>query len=98
MKPGRSLTIAFVLAAASMAAFAQQDGGRMKWEERQRLRQDLNSFKPPVRREPGPQEERERLREERMRRATQENRFSSEEREQLRRDILDANRDMRRRR
>jgi hypothetical protein len=44
-----------------------------------------------------PQEARERLRELRMRRATEAGRLSPEEREQLRRDILDANRDLERR-
>jgi hypothetical protein len=44
-----------------------------------------------------PQEARERLREERLRRATEAGRFSPEEREQLRRDIQDANRSLERR-
>ncbi len=44
-----------------------------------------------------PQEARERLREERLRRATESGRLTPEEREQLRRDILDANRNLERR-
>jgi hypothetical protein len=44
-----------------------------------------------------PQEARERLREERMRRAAEAGRLSPEEREQLRRDIHEANRNLERR-
>lgn len=63
---------------------------RMGWEERQRLREQVRSG------EMSREEARQRWHEERARRALEPGR-SVEEREQLRRDITDANRDMPRR-
>ena len=64
---------------------------RMSWEERQRLREQVRSGQMSR------EEARERRREERARRAGDPGRFSPEERERLRRDVLEANRDIERR-
>jgi len=64
---------------------------RLSWEERQRLREQVRSG------EMTRDEARERWREERSRRAIEQGRFSPEERERLRRDVLEANRDLPRR-
>ena len=57
---------------------------RMNPEERQRLREDVNSARGDYRNE-------------RQRSEESGNRLSPEERERLRRDVFDANRDLRRR-
>ena len=64
---------------------------RLSWEERQRLREQVRSG------EMTREEARERRREERARRAGEQGRFSPEERERLRRDVLEANRAIERR-
>ena len=63
---------------------------RMGWEERQRLREQVRSGQMTR------DEARERWREERAKRALEPGR-SPEERERLRRDVQDANRDLERR-
>jgi hypothetical protein len=80
-------------------------GGRMSREERERLREDLRATdrdqyrrgrEHTERADEGPQRERERWREERMRRKAEAGRLTPEERDRLRRDVLDANRGLRR--
>ena len=61
---------------------------RMGWEERQRLREQVNNGQMSR------EEARARWREQR---AADPERFSREQREQLRRDVMDVNRDMQRR-
>ena len=61
---------------------------RLSWEERQRLREQVRSGQMTR------EEARERWREERARRAGEDGRFTPEQREQLRRDVLEANRDL----
>jgi hypothetical protein len=61
---------------------------RMGWEERQRLREQVRNGQMSR------EEARQRWREQR---AADPERFSREQREQLRRDVMDANRDMYRR-
>lgn len=63
-------------------AWKQQE--RMNPQERQRLREDVNSARGEYRGE-------------RVRRDEDGNRLSPEERERLRRDVFDANRELRRR-
>lgn len=61
---------------------------RMGWEERQRLREQVRSGQMTR------EEARQRWREEREKRGLEAGRFSPEQREQLRRDVQDANRDL----
>lgn len=87
----------------------QRQQGRMNWEERQRLREELNSARREVYKDGGAgaldadarrdahRAEMQRLREERVRRLGEAQRMSPEERAQLRRDIGEANRDIERR-
>ena len=112
MKSGRFSYLAAVLALAAGTAFAQPAPGgphqgprgyygprefqhsmppperRMAWEERQRLREQVRSG--AMTRE----EARQRWREQR---GVEPGRFSPEQREQLRRDVQDANRDLEKR-
>ena len=81
----------------------------MSWEERQRLREELNSTRREVYKNGGAgaldagarrdahRAEMQRLREERMRRLGDAQRMSPEERAQLQRDIREVNRDIERR-
>ena len=64
---------------------------RMAWDERQRLREQVRSGQMTR------EEARERRREERARRAGEDGRLSPEQREQLRRDVLEANQNLPRR-
>ena len=64
---------------------------RMSWEDRQRLREQVRSGQMTR------DEARERWREERARRASEPGRSGPEDRERLRRDVLEANRDLERR-
>ena len=64
---------------------------RMSWEDRQRLREQVRSGQMTR------DEAREHRREERARRAAEPGRTSPEDRERLRRDVLEANRDLERR-
>ena len=64
---------------------------RMSWDERERLREQVRSGQMSR------EEARERWREERARRGDDPGRRSHEEREKLRRDVLEANRDLPRR-
>lgn len=102
MRPIARLTIALLMAATAGTALAQvpggrvdrrQDwgGGRMPVEERQRFREDLQrqQFAPP---------ERDPYGEERARRYAEWQRLSPEQREGVRRDMRDYNRDFDRRR
>ena len=66
-------------------------GRRMGGEERQRLREQVRNGQMSR------DEARERWREQRARRATEAGRLTPEEREKLRRDVLEANRDLPRR-
>jgi hypothetical protein len=61
---------------------------RMGWEDRQRLREQVRSGQMTR------EEARERMREQR---GVEPGRFSPEQREQLRRDVIDANRSLERR-
>jgi uncharacterized membrane protein len=87
------LLLVLCLAATGTVAFAQnrpqgQEGrGRMSPEERQRLREDMNSARRDVYREGRPQPQL----------PPAGGRMSPEEREKLRRDVIDANRGMQRR-
>ena len=95
MKSDRILLQAIVaasLAAGGVAAFAGD--GRMSPEERQRLRDDMNSARRDVYRGgPPPQAPQGRPQHQPHR----SDRMSPEEREKLRRDMNDANRGMNRR-
>jgi hypothetical protein len=80
-------------------------GGQMTREERERLREDLRATERDRYRRHGEGAERgedqrrrdhERWREERTRRKAEAGRLTPEERERLRRDVLDANRGLRR--
>jgi hypothetical protein len=64
---------------------------RMGWEERQRLREQVRSGQMSR------EEARERWREQRGADPGRPGRFSPEQRERLRRDVMDANRDLERR-
>jgi uncharacterized membrane protein len=99
---------ALLVAAAAGSALAQppggpppgrrQDwaGGRMSGEERQRLREDLQRQHPnPARADPGRADP---GRDERARRYAEWQRLSPEQREGIRREMRDANRDFDRRR
>jgi hypothetical protein len=113
MKPGPAFFLAAALALAAGTALAQPGPGgphpgpyggyygprefhhqmppperRMSWEERQRLREQVRSG--AITRE----EARQRWREQR---GMEPGRFSPEQREQLRRDVQDANRDLEKR-
>ena len=111
MESGRSILLAVVLALVAGTALAQPAPGgphpgphggyygqfhrqmppperRMSWEERQRLREQVRSG--AITRE----EARQRWREQR---GMEPGRFSPEQREQLRRDVQDANRDLEKR-
>jgi len=88
-----ALLIGAALAGAAGNALAQRRG-YLTPEERERLRQDLNSARRDLyRNNRGPQPQQPPPPERR-----QGGRMSPEEREQLRRDIMDANRNMRHRR
>ncbi len=104
MRPIAKLMIALLIAATAGTAFGQQPpggrdqrrqewggGGRMPTEERQRFREDLQrqQFAPPQRDPYG---------EERARRYAEWQRLSPEQREGVRRDMRDYNRDFDRRR
>lgn len=102
MRPIAKLMIALLIAATAGTALGQppdgrgerrQDwgGGRMPIEERQRFREDLQrqQFAPPQRDPYG---------EERARRYAEWQRLSPEQREGVRRDMRDYNRDFDRRR
>ena len=98
-----SLALALALAAGATLAHAQfiprqRDPGGMSFEERQRLREELQDARRDVYEPREERELRERRRQERMRRAGEASRLTPEEREKLRRDIQDANRDLERRR
>jgi hypothetical protein len=104
LEPVKSLA-ALLLVLALCPAFAQQNPGRfngqrefqhpmppperrMGWEDRQRLREQVRNGQMTR------DEARQRWREQR---GVEPGRFSPEQREQLRRDVQDANRDLERR-
>jgi len=88
-----ALLIGAALAGAAGDAAAQRRG-YLTPEERERLREDLNSARRDLYRNRGGQPPQQMPPPERR----QGGRMSPEEREQLRRDIMDANRNMRHRR
>ena len=97
------MLVALLIAATAGTAFAQQPGGRgerrqdwgggrMSGEERQRFREDLQRQYPDPRRAGDPHAD------ERARRYAEWQRMSPEQREGIRRDMRDYNRDFDRRR
>ena len=103
MRASLLVLLAFVAASTAVPAAAQQEGGhagrpherpmppperRMGWEDRQRLREQVRNG------ELTRDEARERWRQQR---GAEPGRFTPEQRDQLRRDVMDANREMRRR-
>ena len=99
MRPIVRFMLAVLVAVAAGTAIAQPPpggdrrgwgGGRMSGEERQRLREDLQRQHSDPRRDPGG--------EDRARRYAEWQRMSPEQREGIRREMRDANRDFDRRR